>query len=149
MNTILKQVLEKHTGYRKSLPDMLKLITDNRRSDADEAFKTRLNALASWCFSCGHEIGVLEGFEAGNNGTQILQEAHTNVVTKEEPPHWGFLSYDEACCSKCGFVKYTGFYTTNEAIEKWSELPKFCENCGAKMDLDIRSGFPKKRKSKG
>jgi len=147
MTTIQKQSLEKQTGYRKSLPDMLKLITDNRTSDEDEAFKTRLNALASWCFSCGHEIGVLEGFESGKNGEQIFQEAHTNGV--EELAHWGFIKYDEACCSKCGYVRTAPFDSTDEARESWSELPKFCENCGAEMDLTIRSGFPRKRKSKG
>ncbi len=146
MTTIQKQTLEKQTGYRKSLPEMLKLITDNRRSDENEAFKTRLNALAAWCFSCGHEIGTLEGFESGKNGEQILQEAHTNGT--EELAHWAFLKYDESCCSKCGYVRTAPFYTTDEAHERWSELPKFCENCGAKMDLSIRSGFPNKRKPK-
>ena len=146
MNTLQKQISEKQTAYEQSLPDLLKKVMDNRCSDSDDDFRIRIKALAKWCFSCGHEIGTYEGYDACKNNAPIFQTAHTNVVTKEEPPHWGFLSYDEACCSKCGFVKHTGFYTTNEAIEKWSKLPQYCEECGAKMDLTVRSGFPKQKK---
>ena len=47
--------------------------------------------------------------------------------------HWRMYSYDEAICSNCGYDRSTEFESTSEAKERWSELPKFCENCGAKM----------------
>ena len=54
---------------------------------------------------------------------------------KGEPGHWGFLKYDEAWCSKCSHVISLPFYTTKEAKEKWdTELPNYCEECGAKME---------------
>lgn len=53
---------------------------------------------------------------------------------EDELGHWGFLKYDEACCSKCGHVISLPFYSTKEAKEKWNtELPAYCEKCGAKM----------------
>lgn len=53
---------------------------------------------------------------------------------KPRESHWGFLSYDEGCCSKCGNIIFTHFDTTNEAREKWNELPKYCGECGARME---------------
>lgn len=46
---------------------------------------------------------------------------------------WSMYSYDEAICSHCGYDRMTPFECTSEAKEKWHTLPKFCENCGAKM----------------
>lgn len=74
--------------------------------------------------------------------------AEKNKGGVEKLGHWGFLKYDEACCSKCGHVISPPFYTTNEAREKWGELPKYCEECGTKMDLTVRSGFPKREARK-
>ena len=49
---------------------------------------------------------------------------------------WSMLSYDEAVCTHCGYDRFTPFESTSEAKEHWSELPKFCEGCGAKMEVD-------------
>lgn len=46
---------------------------------------------------------------------------------------WIMLSYDEACCSVCGYVRGTQFDTTKEAKSQWNTLPKFCEQCGAEV----------------
>lgn len=47
---------------------------------------------------------------------------------------WIMLSYDEAVCDCCGYNRNTPFYCTKEAKEHWTDLPPFCEMCGAKMD---------------
>lgn len=83
---------------------------------------------------------------------RIFKERHGYELDSgsdpDGPAHWTFLKYDEACCSSCGHIITTPFYTTDEAREHWGELPRFCEGCGAKMDLSERVGFPKRRKGK-
>lgn len=65
-------------------------------------------------------------------------DAVENAPTVDAAPvtraHWRMYSYDEAICSHCGYDRLTEFECTSEAKERWGELPKFCENCGAKMD---------------
>lgn len=61
--------------------------------------------------------------------------AEKNNEGAEKLGHWGFLAYDEACCSKCGHVISLPFYSTKEAKEKWNtDLPNYCEECGTKME---------------
>lgn len=81
---------------------------------------------------------------------RIFKERHGYELDSgsDGPAHWTFLKYDEVACSRCGYVRTTPFRTTDEARVHWDELPKFCENCGAKMDLSERVGFPKRRKDK-
>jgi len=114
-------------------------------------------------------VGLLSGMPSGEGeGTKfdpkeyyerILKDPDVRRIFRErhgydldsssdldKPAHWTFLAYDEACCSNCGHVVTAPFDTTDQARESWGELPKFCEDCGARMDLSARVGFPKRRK---
>lgn len=62
------------------------------------------------------------------------------TAVKLHQGHWSMLSYDEACCSECGYVRYTPFDTTAEARAHWDELPKFCEACGALVGKEPDNG---------
>lgn len=66
-------------------------------------------------------------------GAKIIREFPAKVE-KEKHGRWEMLSYDEAVCSCCGYNRNTPFDSTREAKEHWSELPPYCEMCGAKMD---------------
>lgn len=59
------------------------------------------------------------------NGTEAAKK------TLPTRGHWVMLSYDEAVCSCCGYDRNTPFDSTREAKERWSELPPYCEMCGA------------------
>ena len=50
--------------------------------------------------------------------------------------HWYILEYESLTCSRCSGFYYTGCDSTTEAKERLKEgiYPKYCPNCGAKMD---------------
>lgn len=78
MNIVQKRILVKQDIYNQSLSERMDKVIANRCSDDDEAFETRLNAFARWCFSCGREIGTIEGYELGENNAPIWQTVHLN-----------------------------------------------------------------------
>jgi len=52
--------------------------------------------------------------------------------------YWYILEYESLTCSRCGGSYYTGCESTAEAKERLKEgiYPKYCPNCGAKMEED-------------
>lgn len=49
---------------------------------------------------------------------------------------WFISEYEYLTCSECGGSRYTGAESKSEAVRNLEngKYPKFCENCGAKMD---------------
>lgn len=64
----------------------------------------------------------------------IVSEQPTVDAAPVVHAHWRRYSYDEAICTHCGYDRWTDFECSKEADEKWDELPKYCEACGARMD---------------
>lgn len=73
-------------------------------------------------------------------GAKLLNQFPAADVVPAVHGKWVMLSYDEALCSCCGYVRGTDFDSTREARERWAELPPYCEQCGAKMDGGANGG---------
>lgn len=57
----------------------------------------------------------------------------TANVQEAKHGKWAHIGGDEWCCSCCGFIRHTeGSWEKPDA--------KYCENCGAKMELCFRNG---------
>lgn len=69
---------------------------------------------------------------------KVIKDKNIKNIEKELP-HWEVSNDNCATCSNCRHVHYIGFYTTQDAIEIWHELFKYCPGCGTKM----WSGFKK------
>ncbi len=88
-----------------------------------------------WGLAEGRELNSIQGKRAVVERLAAYEE--TGLEPEEITPkigHWEMLSYDEAVCSCCGYDRNTPFDSTREAKEKWSELPPYCEMCGAKLN---------------
>ena len=77
-------------------------------------------SIVSYC-ECYHAVRALEELPAAD-------------VAPVRHARWGRLAYDVAACTACGYDIVLPFHTWQEAIERWSELPNYCADCGAKMD---------------
>ena len=70
-----------------------------------------------------------------------LKDVLAADVRENVHAHWEMLSYDEAVCTSCGYNRNTPFDSTQEAKERWSELPPFCEMCNAIMDEEDKDAL--------
>ena len=102
--------------------------------DAAKAMKTvdEIACSMNACINSDYYYGMTAMQDAAMHA---IENQPTVDAVQVVPAHWIMYSYDEAICSHCGYDRLTDFECTSEAKERWGELPKFCENCGAKMDV--------------
>lgn len=62
---------------------------------------------------------------------ELINEIPSEDVVLETRGRWVHLGGDEWCCSACGFV-----ISTEGSWEKPTK--KYCEDCGAKMEQEVR-----------
>lgn len=62
---------------------------------------------------------------------ELINEIPSEDVVLEMRGRWVHLGGDEWCCSVCGFV-----ITTEGSWDKPTK--KYCEDCGAKMEQEVR-----------
>ncbi len=115
---------------RKRMNDLVRKTEVINELVALTAYKTKLEITKVIEADFSRMDKWLGGVEDCLNAIEAIQPVDAVPIVHA---HWRMYSYDEAICSNCGYDRSTEFESTSEAKERWSELPKFCENCGAKM----------------
>lgn len=88
--------------------------------------------------SCVAEPGSwAEGWgDAIDAAIEELDKLPAADVRPERHGRWVIVEYEYLTCSCCGDYYYTGMDSTEQAMANLidGEIPKYCPNCGAKMD---------------